>query len=140
MRGDARFKLMTLAQLTLSFRRRLFYSVLGGFAGIYLLAGSLDFVLACPIGAALSAALFLVFSPVKGKFRLKGALVSLLVILTFPIFMLMLRVGHLGLYEAASPLIPFPIRLVLLLLLPVAVVFTAGGWLARGHLAERPEA
>ena len=44
------------------------------------------------------------------------------------------RLGHLGLYEPASPFIPFPVRLVLLLLAPAVVVFLGGRWLAQRHL------
>ena len=125
---------MSEAQLTLSLRRRLFYSILGGFAGIYFLQGTVDFVLACPIGGAIAAALFLAVSPIKGKVRTQGGLMAFLTIVTFPLLMLLFRVGHLGLYEPASPFIPFPVRLVFLLLAPAVVVFLGGRWLAQRHL------
>lgn len=125
---------MTEAQLTLSLRRRLFYAILGGFTGIYFLSGTLDFVLACPLGGAIAGALFYSWSPVRGKSRLQGAALALLTILTFPLLMLLFGVGHLGLYESASPLVPFPVRLVALLLMPALAVFVGGKWLAQQTL------
>lgn len=129
---------MTVAQLTLSLRRRLFYAVLGGFASIYFLSGSLDFVLACPVGGVVGGALFLAWSPVKGRTRVQSAALAFLTILTFPILMLMLGVGHLGLYESASPLVPFPVRLLLLLTLPAVAVFVGGKRLAQRHQLATP--
>lgn len=125
---------MTEAQLTLSLRRRLFYAILGGFAGIYLLQGTLDFVLSCPLGGAIAAVLFLVLSPLEGKLRAQGGAIAFFTIVTFPLLMLFFGVGHLGLYESSSPLVPFPVRLILLLLTPVIVIFVGGRWLAKQQL------
>ncbi len=129
---------MTEADLIRSLRRRLFYSMLGGFAAIYLALGHLDFVAACPLGAVVAAALFVALSPLKGKARGKGGMIAFLTIATFPLFLLLFQVGHTGLDEPAAPLIPFPVRLVLVLLMPCVVVAVGGRWLARGEAGEGP--
>lgn len=131
---------MNEADLVRSLRRRLFYSMLGGFAAIYLALGYLDFVAACPLGGVAAAALFMAFSPLQGTARYKGGLVAFLTIATFPLFLLLFQVGHNGLDEPASPLIPFPVRLVLVLLMPCVVVAVGGRWLARGARQDGPVA
>lgn len=127
---------MTEAKLTLSLRRRLFYAIIGGFIGIYLLYETLDFVLACPLGGAIAAALFVVLSPLRGKLRVQGGAIAFFTIVSFPLLMLLFGVGHSGLYEPSSPLLPFPVRLVLLLLSPLVVVVVGGRWLAQQQLRQ----